>query len=267
MNLVRKGLLTFGATAALTGAFAINGTIDAEAAGWEARTVEEVKNDIQSTDGETSYTIQWGDTLGTIAKALDISVGQIVDVNEIANRDLIIAGNTLHLSAEANTVSVEDNATHEVQTFELEEEPETEETTAPVEEPVEETVEETPEAPAEEVEAPAEEAEAPVAEETTEAPAEEAPAEEVPAENTAAETPASGSEAEAKEWIAQRESNGSYDAYNPAGGYYGRYQLNPTLIEHGASPAEQEEAAQNYVEGRYGSWTEAQAFWQENGWY
>lgn len=262
MNLVRKGLLTFGATAALTGAFAVSGTIDAEAAGWEARTVEEVKNDIQTTDGETSYTIQWGDTLGTISKALDISVGQIVDVNEIANRDLIIAGNTLHLSAEADTVSVEDNATHEVQTFELEEEPQAEETTAPVEEAGEEPAEETQEAPAEEVEAPAEEAEAPVAEETTEAPAEEAPA-----ENTAAEAPASGSEAEAKEWIAQRESNGSYDAYNSAGGYYGRYQLNPTLIEYGASPAEQEEAAQKYVEERYGSWTEAQAFWQEKGWY
>lgn len=76
-----------------------------------------------------------------------------------------------------------------------------------------------------------------------------------------------GAEAEAKEWIAQRESNGSYTAYNPRGGYYGRYQLNPTLIHYGASPAEQEAAADRYVEGRYGTWVNAKAFWMNNGWY
>ena len=58
----------------------------------------------------------------------------------------------------------------------------------------------------------------------------------------------------AKEWIAQRESGGSYTAYNPAGGYYGRYQLNPSLVGYGASPEEQEAAADSYVYGRYGSW-------------
>lgn len=76
-----------------------------------------------------------------------------------------------------------------------------------------------------------------------------------------------GSSNWAKEWIAQRESGGSYTAYNPRGGYYGRYQLNPSLIRYGASPAEQEAAADNYVAQRYGSWENAQAFWQRNGWY
>ncbi|WP_130819654.1 SH3 domain-containing protein [Anaerococcus vaginimassiliensis] len=71
----------------------------------------------------------------------------------------------------------------------------------------------------------------------------------------------------AKEWIAQRESGGSYTAYNPAGGYYGRYQLNPSLVSYGASPAEQEAAADAYVAQRYGSWENAQAFWANNGWY
>lgn len=71
----------------------------------------------------------------------------------------------------------------------------------------------------------------------------------------------------AKEWIAQRESGGSYTAYNPAGGYYGRYQLNPSLVGYGASPAEQEAAADAYVAQRYGSWENAQAFWANNGWY
>ena len=76
-----------------------------------------------------------------------------------------------------------------------------------------------------------------------------------------------GSSSWAKEWIAQRESNGSYTAYNPNGGYYGRYQLNPSLIHYGASPAEQEAAADNYVAQRYGSWEAAQQFWAANGWY
>ena len=268
MSLVRKGLLTFGATAALTGAFAVNGTIDAEAAVWEARTVEEVKNDIQSTGEETSYTIQWGDTLGTISKALDMSVGQIVDMNEVANRDLIIAGNTLHLSTESDTVSVEDNATHEVQTFEVEEAPEVEEATEPVEETTEAPVEEVEEPAEETTEAPVEEVEAPAEEETAEEPVEEETAAEAPEEeNTTAEAPANGSESDAKEWIAERESNGSYTAYNPAGGYYGRYQLNPSLIDHGASPEEQEAAADDYVADRYGSWSEAQSFWESKGWY
>ena len=76
-----------------------------------------------------------------------------------------------------------------------------------------------------------------------------------------------GSSNWAKEWIAQRESGGSYTAYNPNGGYYGRYQLNSSLVAYGASPAEQEAAADNYVAQRYGSWENAQAFWQRNGWY
>ena len=251
MNSIKKGLLTFGATAALVGTFAVNNTLNVEAAGWEARTVEEVKEDIQSDGVESKYSIQWGDTLGTIATALDISIDQIVDVNEIGNRNLIIAGNTLHLSTDSTTVSVEDNVTHEVETFELGE-AEVEEVT----EPIEETVEETTEAPVEEE----------PAEESVEAPVEEAPAAEESSSNSAQQAN-NGSEGEAKEWIAQRESNGSYTAYNPAGGYYGRYQLNPSLIDHGASPAEQEAAADNYVAGRYDSWSEAKAFWEANGWY
>ncbi len=108
--------------------------------------------------------------------------------------------------------------------------------------------------------------------ETYEAPAEEyyeeqtyeAPAEEYYYEE---EETYQGDSNWAKEWIAQRESGGSYTAYNPAGGYYGRYQLNPSLVSYGASPAEQEAAADNYVYQRYGSWEAAQNFWANNGWY
>ncbi|MDU3211988.1 SH3 domain-containing protein [Anaerococcus sp.] len=86
-------------------------------------------------------------------------------------------------------------------------------------------------------------------------------------QQTQAQPSYQGSSSWAKEWIAQRESGGSYTAYNAAGGYYGRYQLNPSLVRYGASPAEQEAAADNYVAQRYGSWERAQQFWAANGWY
>lgn len=79
-------------------------------------------------------------------------------------------------------------------------------------------------------------------------------------QQTQAQPSSQGSSSWAKEWIAQRESGGSYTAYNAAGGYYGRYQLNPSLVRYGASPAEQEAAADNYVAQRYGSWERAQQF-------
>lgn len=70
----------------------------------------------------------------------------------------------------------------------------------------------------------------------------------------------------AKEWIAQKESSGSYTAVN--GQYYGRYQLNPSLyVGYDTTPAGQEAAADAYVANRYGSWEAAQAFWMANGWY
>lgn len=234
MNVIKKGLLTFGVTAALTGAFAVAGPLNVEAAEWEARTVEEVKEDIQSNGVESRYTIQWGDTLGTIADALDIPVNQIVNVNEIANRDLIIAGNTLHLSTESETVSIEDPTTEEVQTYEIEE--------------------------------PTEEASAPV-EETEEAVAPEAPAEEASAEtsNTASADTTSGSEAEAKAWIAFKESTDNYNATN--GQYIGKYQLSESYLNGDHSPENQERVADEYVASRYGSWTAAKEFWLQNGWY
>lgn len=69
----------------------------------------------------------------------------------------------------------------------------------------------------------------------------------------------------AKEWIAQRESSGSYTAQN--GRYIGRYQLTDSYLNGDYSPANQERTADNYVASRYGSWEAAQQFWLANGWY
>lgn len=69
----------------------------------------------------------------------------------------------------------------------------------------------------------------------------------------------------AKEWIAQKESSGSYDATN--GRYIGRYQLDSSYLNGDYSEANQERVADSYVAGRYGSWEAAQDFWMANGWY
>lgn len=74
-----------------------------------------------------------------------------------------------------------------------------------------------------------------------------------------------GNSSSAKEIIAQRESGGSYNARN--GQYIGRYQLSSAYLNGDYSPANQERVADNYVAQRYGSWENALAFWNSNGWY
>ncbi|WP_021351463.1 aggregation-promoting factor [Lactobacillus jensenii] len=76
---------------------------------------------------------------------------------------------------------------------------------------------------------------------------------------------ATGSEADAKAWIANKESSGSYTAQN--GQYYGKYQLSISYLNGDLSASNQEKVADNYVYSRYGSWTAAKAFWLANGWY
>lgn len=246
MNTFTRKFAMTGAALAAAGFIAFGETESASAATtWEARTVEEITADLQAAEsGTTSYTITWGDTLSSIASALGVNVNKLIEVNDVNNADLIITGTTLSISPDHETVTYSE-PTGEVKSYDVSEESEqVQEVETPVE--VQEEIQE-------EV----------VVEEPVEQPtAQPAPQ---PAEAKPATTNLSTSEAEAKEIIAQRESSGSYTAVN--GQYYGRYQLNPTLVHHGASPAEQEAAADKYVAGRYGSWTAALEFWNNNGWY
>ncbi|KAF1295571.1 peptidase M23 [Enterococcus sp. JM4C] len=102
------------------------------------------------------------------------------------------------------------------------------------------------------------------------APAEETyveadPAQETYTEAAPVEQAAPASSSSAKEWIAQKESGGSYSATN--GRYIGRYQLDSSYLNGDYSAENQERVADNYVTQRYGSWENAQAFWLSNGWY
>ena len=75
----------------------------------------------------------------------------------------------------------------------------------------------------------------------------------------------SSSEEAAKAWIANKESGGSYTATN--GQYIGKYQLSASYLNGDYSSANQERVANQYVTSRYGSWVAAQQFWQSHGWY
>lgn len=180
---------------------------------------------------QKTYTVKPGDTLSEIAETYNTTVEKLAKLNNIKNVDLIFIDQVLVIDGAA---PVAETTTTEAPVAEVEETPAVAETV------VEETTyEETYEAPAS----------APAAAESYSAPA----------------ATVSGSEAEAKEWIAQKESGGSYTATN--GRYIGRYQLTDSYLNGDYSAENQERVADAYVAGRYGSWTAAKNFWLNNGWY
>lgn len=171
---------------------------------WVARSVEDIRAGVTETSEGKTYTIQYGDTLSTIATAMDIDLTLLAQINQISNLDLIFPDTTLKTKYDENHELVEieieqpaasdaqegDSATVDVanqevimedQVVPLPEAPAEETTEATTEVPVPETTTETPAT----TEAPT--TETPV----TEAPVTEAPATtEAPAAPVVAETPA-----------------------------------------------------------------------------
>ncbi|WP_049478126.1 LysM peptidoglycan-binding domain-containing protein [Streptococcus oralis] len=195
---------------------------------WTARSVEQIQNDVTKNDNKNSYTVQYGDTLSTIAEALGVDVTVLANLNKITNMDLIfpdtVLTTTVNEAEEVTEVEIQtpqadageevttataDLTTNQVTVDEqtvqvedlsqpIEEAPTATETKKPAEvapsSEVSETatvVEETPstETPVAEETAETTPAEAPVAETTS--PVEAAPQAATPAtEETAATTPA-----------------------------------------------------------------------------
>ena len=179
-----------------------------------------------SAQESSTYTVKEGDTLSEIAETHNTTVERLAENNHIDNIHLIYVGQELVIDGPVAPVATPASATYAAPAAQ------DETVSAPVVETTE--VEETP-----------------VVSETV-------------AEETVAST-VSGSEAEAKEWIAQKESGGSYTATN--GRYIGRYQLTDSYLNGDYSAENQERVADAYVAGRYGSWTAAKNFWLNNGWY
>ena len=78
---------------------------------WTARSVEQIQNDLTKTDNKTSYTVQYGDTLSTIAEALGVDVTVLANLNKITNMDLIFPETVL-----TTTVNEEEVTEVEIQT-------------------------------------------------------------------------------------------------------------------------------------------------------
>ena len=173
----------------------------------------------------TVYTVKPGDTLSEIAETYNTTVEKLAKLNNIKNVDLIFVDQVLVINGEAP-------ATQEPSTVAAAAAATVEVEASSATPEATEVVEETP-----------------ATEESYSAPA----------------ATVSGSEAEAKEWIAQKESGGSYTATN--GRYIGRYQLTDSYLNGDYSAENQERVADAYVAGRYGSWTAAKNFWLNNGWY
>ena len=189
---------------------------------------------LASAQETVTYTVKSGDTLSEIAEKYNTTVEKLAAKNNIKDIHLIYVDQVLVIEGTAPSTATA-TAAASATTYE-----------AP--------------ATAEEI---AEEATETTATTTYEAPA--APAAPAAESNTAAASTVSGSEAEAKEWIAQKESGGSYTATN--GRYIGRYQLTDSYLNGDYSAENQERVADAYVAGRYGSWTAAKNFWLNNGWY
>ena len=189
-----------------------------------------------SAQESSTYTVKEGDTLSEIAETHNTTVEKLAENNHIDNIHLIYVGQELVIDGPVAPVTTPAPATYAAPAAQ------DETVSAPVAETTEVVEEATPAASA------------PVAEETVAA-----------AETSAPAATVSGSEAEAKEWIAQKESGGSYTATN--GRYIGRYQLTDSYLNGDYSAENQERVADAYVAGRYGSWSAAKNFWLNNGWY
>lgn len=181
---------------------------------------------------DEAYTVQSGDTLSTISQKYvgdNSLINAIAESNSISDINLIYSGQQLTIPTEGSTQAAA--------------EPQAAVQEAPVQaEPVQD--------------------EQPVVQETVQTETQAAPVAETQSATT--ETTATSTNA-AKEWIAQKESSGSYTATN--GRYIGRYQLDSSYLNGDYSAANQEKVAEQYVASRYGSWEAAKAFWEANGWY
>lgn len=186
---------------------------------------------LASAQETVTYTVKSGDTLSEIAEKYNTTVEKLAAKNNIKDIHLIYVDQVLVIEGTAPSTATA-TAAASATTYEA---------PAAAEETAEEVTETT----------------------TYEAPA--TPAVPAAESNTAAASTVSGSEAEAKEWIAQKESGGSYTATN--GRYIGRYQLTDSYLNGDYSAENQERVADAYVAGRYGSWTVAKNFWLNNGWY
>ncbi len=184
-----------------------------------------------------TVTVQAGDTVSEIADKYNTTVEEIQNLNQLENVNLIYVGEELVVNTNGQAA-----------------------TTASSEAPAA-TATVSSQAPVQQAPAQPVAQQAPAQQQVASAPAQQATSQ----QTYTAPAATSSDEASAREFIAARESGGSYSAAN--GQYYGKYQLSRSYLGGDLSAANQERVANNYVQSRYGSWTAAKNHWLQNGWY
>lgn len=179
-----------------------------------------------------TVTVKAGDTVSELAQKYNTTVNTIQQLNNLSNPNLIFVGQQLKVNNDNNGQAVaQQNANNNAQ---------------------QQATSQNTQAQASTQQAAQQQA----ASQNTQAQA---------SNNSNYSSNVSGSDAAAKAWIAQHESSNNYNARN--GQYIGKYQLSASYLNGDYSPANQERVADQYVAQRYGSWTNAQRFWEANGWY
>lgn len=184
-----------------------------------------------------TVTVQAGDTVSEIADKYNTTVEEIQNLNQLENVNLIYVGEELVVNTNGQAA-----------------------TTASSEAPAA-TATVSSQAPVQQAPAQPVAQQVPAQQQVASAPAQQATSQ----QTYTAPAAASADEASAREFIATRESGGSYSVAN--GQYYGKYQLSRSYLGGDLSAANQERVANNYVQSRYGSWTAAKNHWLQNGWY
>lgn len=175
--------------------------------------------------------VKAGDTVSVLAHEYGTTVDTIKQSNQLQNENLIFVGQKLQINGTAAT---------------------TNQVAPAVQQPATSVQSSTPAAT--QTQQPAQSTQsAPAAKQQTQ-----------PA-TTTTNTTISLSDSSARDWIAARESGGSYTATN--GNYYGKYQLSRSYLHGDYSAANQDRVANQYVAAQYGSWQGAVNHWKEYGWY
>ena len=173
-----------------------------------------------------TVTVKSGDTLSQIADENNTTVSSIQSLNSLQNIHLIFPGQKLVVNANNGDAAVSTQQSAQT-TQQASQQQTTQQTTQ------QQTTQQT--------------------------------TQQITTQQTTQQAVASSSEQAARDWIASRESGGSYTAQN--GSYYGKYQLSSAYLGGDYSAENQERVANSYVLNRYGSWANAKSHWLQNGWY
>lgn len=181
-----------------------------------------------------TVTVKAGDTVSELAQKYNTTVNTIQQLNNLSNPNLIFVGQQLKVNNDNNGQAVaQQNTNNNAQAAQQQATSQNTQAQAPTQQAAQQSASQNTQAQA--------------------------------SNNSNYNSSVSGSDAAAKAWIAQHESSNNYNARN--GQYIGKYQLSASYLNGDYSPANQERVADQYVAQRYGSWTNAQRFWEANGWY